>query len=146
MKKLITKPHLFFFGLVPIFIILGFVKKDALIEINISYIYIDLSISTLCYISAIFFSLIGLNYFSIALAGKKLKKGLTIAHIILQLIALVPFLYMIINLNEDGNISSDSQLLIEKLTLFIIIGLIFFLLSILMHLINFFTSMFLKTE
>ena len=84
MKKFISKPHLFFFGLVPLFIILGLIKKDALMDVNISYVYFELAISTLCYLSAIFFSLIGLNYFSVLLSGKKLKKGLTITNIILK--------------------------------------------------------------
>ncbi|MDG1041195.1 MAG: hypothetical protein P8H13_01240 [Polaribacter sp.] len=146
MKKFISKPHLFFFGLVPLFIILGLIKKDALMDVNISYVYFELAISTLCYLSAIFFSLIGLNYFSVLLSGKKLKKGLTITHIILQLIAFIPFIYLIISINNDGNISSDSKSLVEKLVLFLFIGFFFFLLSILIHLINFFSSLFLKTK
>ena len=143
MKRIISKPHLFFFGLVPIFIILGFVKKDAIIDINVSYIYFELLISTLCYLSAIFFFLIGLNYFSVILSGKKLKTRLTITHILLQIIALIPFLYLIITINEKGNISSNSESIIEKFAFFLFIGLFFFLLSILIHLINFSVSLFL---
>lgn len=146
MKRIISKPHLFFFGLVPIFIILGFVKKDAIIDINVSYIYFELLISTLCYLSAIFFFLIGLNYFSVILSGKKLKTRLTITHILLQIIALIPFLYLIITINEKGNISSNSESIIEKFAFFLFIGFFFFLLSILIHLINFSVSLFLKNQ
>lgn len=144
MKRIISKPHLFFFGLVPIFIILGFVKKDAIIDINVSYIYFELLISTLCYLSAIFFFLIGLNYFSVILSGKKLKKGLTITHIVFQLLSFIPFLFILLTATKSGEIDANNQQTLELFSIIILVGSLLFLASILIHLINFSLSMFLK--
>ena len=144
MKRIISIPHLFFFGLVPIFIILGLVKDEQSININVGYIYFDLYVNTLCYLSAIFFSLIGINYFSVLIAGKKLKKGLTITHIVFQLLSFIPFLFILLTATKSGEIDANNQQTLELFSIIILVGFLLFLASILIHLINFSLSMFLK--
>ena len=91
LKKIISKPYLFFFGLVPLFVIIGLLNMKSYINLSIDYLNFDLDISLLCNISAVFFLLIGFNYYSLFWVQKEPKKSLTITHIILQLISLIPF-------------------------------------------------------
>ena len=144
MKKIITKPHLFFFGLIPVFIIIGFVKNEAVIDINVGYMYLELAISTLCYLSAIFFSLIGINYFSVILAGKNLKKGLTITHILLQIISFIPFFYILFTASTTNETVTNSQQILDLFSVPLFVGFFLFLSAIFIHLINFSVSLFLK--
>ena len=146
MKKLIAKPHLFFFLLVPIFIILGFIKGDNAISINIDYMQLNLKVNTLSYLSAIFFMLIGINYFSVVLAGKNLKKGLTVLHIVLQLISFIPFFYILLTATKPEETVTNSQQILELFSLPVFVGFLFFLSAIFIHLINFFVSLFFKKQ
>ena len=142
MKKIIIKPHLFFFGLVPIFVVIGVFNLKNYINLNIDYLNFDLSISLLCNISAVFFLLIGFNYYALLWVQKEPKKPLTIAHIILQLISLIPFILLIFSINFSKNNFS----IFTNTNLILIISFIIFLISVFVHLINFFTSLFLKSK
>jgi len=134
LRKIIVKPHLFFFGLVPLFVILGLSKKENYINLSFNYLIFDLDISLICNISAVFFLLIGFNYYSLYWVQKFPKKSLTISHILLQLLSLIPFILLVFSFNF-------SQ------TYLVLIGsFIVFLFSIIIHLINFFTSLLLKTK
>lgn len=142
MKKILTKPHIFFFGLALFFIVIIFINGKS--TINISYLYYDIEVKTFCLFSSLFFGLIGFNYFSIILANKQPKKWLTITHIVLQTIALVPFIYLLITAknSSEPNLNQDLEFIIALN----FIGFILFLLASFIHLINFFVSLFLKRE
>lgn len=132
LKNIITKPHLFFFGLVPIFLCIAFFKKENYLNLNIDYFNFDVSISLLSNTAAIFFLLIGINYFSISWAKKTPKKALTSIHIFLQILTLIPYTILLIAPNY-------------ALSYFIfILAFIIFLVSLLIHFINFFSSLLLK--
>lgn len=146
MKKLIAKPHLFFFGLIPLFIILGLIKGDNAISINIDYMQLNLKVSTLSYLSAIFFTLIGINYFSVVLAGKNLKKGLTVLHIVLQIVSFIPFFYILLTATKPEETVTNSQQILELFSLPVFVGFLLFLSAIFIHLINFFVSLFFKKQ
>ena len=88
-KRIINKPHLFFFGLIPICIIVAFFSGNKTIDLNIDGTYFVTEIKYWCYFSAVFFGLIGLNYFSLVWTKKPPKKWLTITHLFLQILALV---------------------------------------------------------
>lgn len=134
LKKIIAKPHLFFFGLVPLFLILGLFKRESYINLKVNYLNFDLDISLLCYISSVFFLLIGFNYFSLYWVQKYPKKALTISHIVLQLFSITPFILIVFSFN------------FSQTYLVLVLSFIIFLFSIIIHLINFFTSLFLKTK
>lgn len=146
MKKIIAKPHLFFFALVPIYILIGLIKKNTPIDLNITYIYYLINVDFWCYVSAVYFALIGLNYFSLNWAQKKPNKWLTILHIILQIISSLPFLWTIFKLDKNGNLLEGDFFALVKLESVLMISFILFLLSIFTHLINFFTSLFFKGD
>lgn len=146
LKKIIQKPHLFFFGLIPIYIIIGFIKRNTPIDLNISYIYYLINVDFWCYVSAVYFALIGLNYFSLNWAQKYPKKWLTITHILLQIISSLPYLYCIFKLDQSGDLREGKFLWFINLESILFFSFILFLLSIFIHLINFFTSLFFKRD
>jgi hypothetical protein len=79
MKKIIAKPHLFFFGLAIVFMLLGiFINPNKVVDINLNALYVVISYTDWCYFSTLFFCLIGLNYFSLYWANRPPKKYLTI--------------------------------------------------------------------
>lgn len=145
MRKLIKKPHYFFFGLVPIFILIAIFKGENAVDINIHATYFVISVKHLCFISAIFFCLIGINYFSLIWMEKPPKKWLTIIHIILQVLSLIPFIYwLFVEASEDLN--SNYWNFYQFMIVSLLIAFILFTLSVLIHLTNFLSSIFLKKE
>jgi len=146
LKKIISKPHLFFFGLIPVFLIIGFIKRDIPIDINISYIYYLINVDFWCYVSAVYFGLIGINYLSLNLIKKHPKKGLTITHLILQILCLIPYLYVVLKLDENGYLSNNNFLNTLEINNVFVIAFLLFIISIVIHLINFFSSLLLKKE
>lgn len=146
MKAIIKKPHLFFFALVPIYIIIGFIKRDTPIDISISYIYYLINVDFWCYVSAVYFSLIGLNYFSLVWVKKRPNNWLTITHILLQIISVLPFFYAVFQLDENGNLQTNEFFGLIELKNVLVLSFLLFILSIFIHLINFFTSLLLKQD
>lgn len=141
LRKVISKPHLFFFGLIPFSIILGFLLRNE--TVNLAYYGVNISFNSASTfsISSVFFGLIGFDYFSLLLIKKQPIKRLTVVHIVLQIISLTLFIYYILSMTNFET-RQEKQLL--SFTFFI--GFILFLISILIHLINFFASLFLKKE
>lgn len=146
MKKIILKPHLFFFSLIPIFIIIGLIKRDVPLDINISFIHYLINVDFWCYITAVYFGLIGINYLALNLIKKYPKKGLTLTHIILQILCVIPYLYSITQLDEDGSLANNSLLNSSYYSSVLVAAFLIFILSVVIHLINFFTSLLLKTD
>nr|WP_298993404.1 hypothetical protein [uncultured Polaribacter sp.] len=146
MKKIIRKPHLFFFGLIPIFLIIGFINRNIPIDINISFIYYLINVDFWCYVSAVYFGLIGINYLSLNIIKKEPKKGLTITHLVLQVLCLLPYLYAVLNLDENGNLPNSSFFNSVEFNYIFIGGFLLFITSIFVHLINFFSSLLLKRD
>lgn len=138
-KKIIAKPHLFFFFLIPISLVLGFIFKNESLGFDYLGTYLSFKYITLFSVSAVFFGLIGLNYFSLLLLKKQPRKWLTLFHILFQVIALVVLVYYILS---NNNFESIQQKNVINFTFFI--GFILFLTSILIHLINFFISLAIK--
>lgn len=146
MKKLIRKPHLFFFGLIPFFLILGLWKRNVPIDLDIVYINYLINVDFWCYTSAVYFGLIGVNYLALNWANRPPKKILTLLHFIFQLLCLIPFLYAIFQLNENGELQIKTFLSFLDLSSTLTYSFLFFLCSIFIHLVNFFSSLLLKRE
>lgn len=146
MNSVIKRPHLFFFGLIPIFFLLGFLKRDIPIDISISYIHYLINVDFWCYITAVYFGLMGINYLSLNLIKKYPNKWLTIAHIILQVICVLPYLYAIFNLDESGNLNNKQIFETDSFSNILLLSFFIFLVSFILHLINFFSSLLLKTD
>ena len=146
MINVLKKPHLFFLGLAILAVLTSFYIGDKSLDISVSYIYFVISYKHLCLFSAIFYVMIGINYFSLKWAQKPTKKWLTILHIILQIIAII-LLITVNNWNWLGNNSLEKlNTLNDNSNLVIILSIFVFMLSLFVHLINFFTSLLLKRD
>ncbi len=144
MKKIIAKPHLFFFGLCISFTILGIINKGAFLDINIGDTFYVVGLHFWFYISAIFFALIGLNYFSLHWAEKTPNMWLTLSHLLLQSISLLLLLTKHHWNWVGNNYPKELNLVNNNSETVLGIAIILFIISILVHLIIFFTSLFLK--
>ncbi len=144
MRNVIAKPHLFFFGLSLAFIILGFINKHHDLNINIGDIYYSFTIDYWFYISSIYFILIGINYYTLIWTEKPPKKWFTISHLFLQILSL--FMLMTKNNYNWIKLHSSEKILLsnDNSSTVILIAILLFVLSILIHMLNFFISLFLK--
>lgn len=141
MNKIINKPYLFFWGLIPICLIIGFLLKSS--GMNIYYYGGNFVINywALFVFSSIFFGLIGINYFALNIIKKPNKRGLTIAHLSLQILAIILlFFYIYQTQKENTNFHSDF------LNLSLLIAVFIFLIASFIHLINFFLSLISKND
>lgn len=137
MKKFLKTPQSFFISLSIITLIIGFIKKGSLIDLNYLANYLLIDVWSLCVISVILFILVSVNYASISFVGKKPRKILTIIHIALQLISIIPYYYIILTVD----INTDSGDGITK-NIILLLSFVVFILSLVIHLINFFASIF----
>lgn len=135
MKKIINKPHLFFFSLIPLCLIIAYFLKSSGIEIAIYGGSFNISYWILFTFSSIFFTLIGINYFALNLINKPAKKWLTIIHIVLQVFSFILlFFYIYQTKKETTNYHQDI------LSVSLIVASFLFLVASFFHLINFFLS------
>lgn len=140
MKRFLTASSFFIF-LSILILSIGLIFKDVSIKIALYGALLDLSIWSLCLISSVFFILMSINYFALKLAGKPAKKGLTIAHILFQIISIIPLFYLIITSETVTSYEETS-----RLNLILILAFALFVVSVFIHLINFFSSMLLKKD
>jgi hypothetical protein len=137
LKTIIKKPHTFFFSLIPLFIIVGFIRKGSVIDVTIYNAFFVVKTHYWCYFSALFVGLIGLNYYMLNWAKKPTIHMLSLFHIIFQLAALVTFLFCVFFLNTKT--ISTSSLLSSSINFYAILSAsnILFILSICFHILNF---------
>ncbi|MFY0604121.1 MAG: hypothetical protein JXQ93_09235 [Flavobacteriaceae bacterium] len=140
MSKIIHKPHLFFFSLIPIFLIIGWLEKEVLINLNDAYFIIGAD--DFSYISCVFFGLIGVNYLALNWMHKKPKKWLTIAHLAFQIIAILLFFLFIYESKRE--LEPLEKSLNPNFVLFV--GFLIFAFASFIHFINFITSLLSKRE
>ena len=147
MKKLITKPHLFFFGLIPVIFLLELINKNEIITTNVKTTYINIELKYLNYFFTILFTVIGLSYFFLYQKKKKIKKQLTFFHITLQTIAFLLF-YTKNQWNwiGDNSLYSKFNIPIDNSNSVILISILLFMLATFFYVLNFFLSLFSKSK
>lgn len=145
MNKLFNTPHLFFFGLVPVFILISFFRSDASFDINFQNTYFVVAIPYLCYLSAAFFALVGVNYYVLHWAKKPHKRALTSIHITLQIASLLFFVYFMFSIPGNGNVETPYPSSIDENSLFVV-SFILFLIATILHFVNFIMSLLAKRE
>lgn len=142
MQKIITKPQYFFFTLSVVAILSAFIVSDNGFSVNIFSVYLTIPFKNATILASVFFLMISLNYYAITWANKKANTILTIIHIILQVLAAVLIIYggfeQVAN-NQNPLQSSDT-------ITYTFIGILMFILSIFIHLVNFFTSLLSKKD
>lgn len=81
MKRLIEKPHLIFLLAIPIIILIGTLSGDAVLDINVHDTYYVIAYLHLAILISILFGIIGIGYWIMLKAGRKLSKLLNWTHI-----------------------------------------------------------------
>lgn len=81
MNKLIEKPHLVFLLAIPIIILIGILSEDAVFDLNIHDTYFVIAHLHLATLIAILFGIIGIGYWFMQKANRKLSKWLNWIHI-----------------------------------------------------------------
>ena len=145
MKTIIKKPHIFFFSLVPLFIIIGILKTDGIIDVTINNTFFAIKTHYWCYFSAVFISLIGLNYYMLYWAKKQTIHILSLFHIMFQVASLVPFIFCVFFLNSKTVFT--SSFLSDSIDFYAILSVsyILFIISICLHVLNFILAFLKKT-
>lgn len=147
MKSIIEKPHLFFYALAFLSILTYFfVGKDSGFDLYIFTAYFTIPYKNLCLYSGFFFLLIGFNYLALFWAKKTPKNWLTICHIIFQLIAIILLVFSHQSTNKTSEIMANNSNPEDTSVFLLFLAFIVFMLSILLHLINFFGSLLLKRD
>tara|TARA_R110001592_G_scaffold7066_5_gene39884 strand:- start:136 stop:573 length:438 start_codon:yes stop_codon:yes gene_type:complete len=144
-KTIIKKPHIFFFSLVPLFIIIGILKTDGIIDVTINNTFFAIKTHYWCYFSAVFISLIGLNYYMLYWAKKQTIHILSLFHIMFQVASLVPFIFCVFFLNSKTVFT--SSFLSDSIDFYAILSVsyILFIISICLHVLNFILAFLKKT-
>lgn len=140
MKKIISKPHLFFLGVIPIVFIFGYINKN--LSINLEYLGGSLPINlwSVSLFSCIFYLLVSFNYIALNWTNKTPKKTLTILHIITQTLSFGVFYYYKVMFL---NIENQSY---NQINILLIVSFLLFILATFIHLINFFVSLMSKSK
>lgn len=134
-KKLKT-PQAMFVLLAIFILVIGAYKKGTQLDLNyfLNFLYID--VWSVAIVSSVFFILMSVNYASLSIVGKKPHKMMTIAHIGLQIIALLPLVYFMMTAKKEAQ---PEKLAFSNTVL--LISFVVFVVSVILHLINFFFSM-----
>ena len=141
MKKFIKKPQFFFIFLAILVLITGLIHKEGAIKLALYGTYIDLKSWSVCLFSSFFFILIAVNYASLTITQRTPKKVLTILHIVLQIVALIPLLYYIYS--SDASTSYDE---VSRMNIILILAFTLFIIATIIHLINFAASLLAKKD
>lgn len=138
-----NKPHKFFFFLMPVFFVAGLLGLKKSIDISFFSSYLVVRVSHWFFLATIFCALIGINYFLITWAKKKPNKILSIIHILLQSVASLPFLICLYVLSSSDYLENESFNTFDFYGI-LYLSFIIFLISIVVHIFNFFLSLFQK--
>lgn len=141
MKKIINRPQTFFIILAILILILGLFNKDGAIKLAVYGTYFNLKTWSVCLFSSVFFVLIAINYASLSITQKRPKRFLTILHIVLQVLALIPLIYFIFNAETNRSYEQVSQMNIILIAAFLL-----FIVATIIHLVNFIASLVAKKD
>lgn len=113
MKKTGEKPYLFFWGLIPILLLVGVLNLKEVIDINLHDIYFVTSILNLSIFLSFFLGILGFGYWSVLKLKKRLFKTLSFLHIGITFLGILVLLttFMIPN-----NIITSTNTLLDSLT------------------------------
>lgn len=81
MSKLIEKPYLIFLLAIPIIMLIGILSGDTMLDINVHDTYYVIAYLHLAILVSILFVIIGIGYWIMQKAGRKLSKWLNWTHI-----------------------------------------------------------------
>jgi len=109
LKKLFQKPHLAFFALIPLILLMGFLNPAAGLDINVHDTYIVISYKHIAIFLAYLFLVLGLGYWVMQRTHRKLSQWLNAIHIILTIGGLTG-LFLMPNVAFSTKLQSASPL------------------------------------
>ena len=147
MNKLIEKPHLIFLFSIPLIILTGILSEDSVLDINIHDTYFVIAHLHLAILISILYGLIGLGYWIVQKANRKLSKSLNLIHVVLTiggLIAIFGIPYLLFESTEESVFPLFEQMERQNSMLIMIILLILF--GQLVYLVNITVGIFRKNK
>ena len=129
MQRIINKPYLIFWFLIPIMLLIGKVRGTDMIDINIHDTYFVITESQSWYLVSILFGIIGLGYWIMIKFKRRLSKILNSIHIVLTVLGFLA-IWVSRLIFTDWIINSDDPLhgglatfnLIRVILILLIIG------------------------
>ena len=83
MNKIITKPHKpFLLAILPV-MLLGYLSREAVLDINIHDTYVIINYGNLAILFSVLFAIIGISYWAMTKTNKKPATWLSAIHLIL---------------------------------------------------------------
>lgn len=143
-KKLIRKPQRFFFGCIPIFLLIAILSGDRSISVHLFDLYFMLSIRSISLFSSYLFLLIGLDYSVLYWIERPPQKTLSALHIFLQIIVIIPYLIAVYFTYKNVDLTDHPLFPFVDFNTVLLLSFTVFLVSILVHLLNFLISIFVK--
>ncbi len=141
MNSILNKPYLFFWGLIPLLLVLGFVKSDEVININIHDTYFIIVMFHFVIFLSFLLLILGLGYWIVLKLKKRLFKILSVLHVGFTFLGIV---VLLITLMIPNNIITSTNTLLDSLktinilltlgVLLIVFGQVFYPFNILLSL------------
>lgn len=133
MKILINQPHLSFLGAIPILMMIGIFSKDATVDINVHDTYYVIANFHLATLISILFGIIGMGYWLMLKANRKLSKLLNLIHIIITFGGIL-LIFILSQLFRESimeyNFNNNLTLVIYAIAGIVIFGQIIYLFNI----------------
>ncbi|MEP2236863.1 MAG: hypothetical protein ABJI22_00805 [Maribacter sp.] len=147
MKKITKTPDIIFWILIPFILLVGFLKPDKTLDINIHDTYLVMDLFNLTVLISIIFGSLGFGYWVIIKLNRKLLNWLTVIHLILTILGFLILLLIQIILPEIRQDSPGFDFVFHHDLEQIGISTLFLVIIIqLLYLINIITALFRKTD
>ncbi|WP_405396541.1 hypothetical protein [Maribacter sp. Asnod2-G09] len=147
MKKITQSPHLVFWVLIPVILLIGFIKPDKTLDINIHDTYLVIDLINLAVSISIIFGILGFGYWVIIKLNRKLLNWLTVIHLLITIIGFLILLLIPIISPDIHQDSPGSHFVFHHDLEQIVISTLFLVIFIqLFYLINITTALVRKTN
>ncbi|SIR25288.1 hypothetical protein [Maribacter ulvicola] len=87
MNKITQAPHLVLWILIPVILLIGFLKPDKTLDINIYDTYLVIGLINLAVLISIIYGILGFGYWVAIRLNRKLVNWLTVIHLIFTVIS-----------------------------------------------------------
>lgn len=139
MKLLTDKPHLIFLLAIPVIMLFGILGGDTVMDIHFYDTYFIIAHLHLAILISILFGGIGIGYWFMIKANRKLSKRLNLIHITLTLGGII-FIWILSQLFREPileyNFNNKLTLVIYSIALIAILGQVIFLINLIRGIIR----------